>query len=607
MRKLFTFLCAALMSVGMFAATVVTITDSDFPASESSFTKDGVTVSAYAIDGMQGNISGPGSFSTTLGNFTKIEVFAPAVSIGGDGWVSVGGDGWSGSTWIGNAASVSFSGNIEGMGLGATLVFTIEPAVPENSCGDGLTWELNAGVLTISYDGVGTGAMDDYLYFEDPAPWDSSKESITSVIISNGVTRIGYYAFAGCTSLTTVTIPNSVTCIGYSAFYNCSSLTSVTIPNSVTSIEIGAFSGCSSLTSVTIGNSVTSIGNGAFQSCSGITSITIPSSVTSIGERAFAKCSNLETVTILADSLESYGTYAFDYTAAALKIYVPAGSVDTYKAGWSAYADKIFAIPAAPKYYIVGNMTDWAVSADYEMTPNNVRVDTDEEYKYDITLTTASQFKVVKVDGETQTWYPDGMGNNYGEHGEIERDGDYTIYFRPALDGNEDWFYGCIMAIRHATPERVVVGALFPANGKPTEGVKIFGSFSEEEFDMTLITETGGYIHSEIMAADQDEFMFRDAADEENVLVVRNAEGQWEDAVFTFDEEWEEDTYKGAPVKMIDMDLSDNSKYAWANAIPEGLDEVLSEKAACTKVMLNGKLYIIRDGKYYTVLGQPVR
>lgn len=276
---------------------------------------------------------------------------------------------------------------------------------------------------------------------------------------------------------------------------------------------------------------------------------------------------------------------------------------------WSEVAEVTFTKVPAPeaKYYIVGDMTNWVVSVDYEMTPSNVRVDEVEEYKFEITLTTANQFKVVKVDGETQTWYPDGMGNAYGENGEIKRDGDYTIYFRPALDGDEDWFYNCIMAIRHATPERVVVGVLFPANGKPTEGVKIFGSFSEEEFDMTLITETGAYIHTEIMAADQDEFMFRDAADEENVLMERNAAGQWEEAVFTFDEEWEQDTWKDEPVKLIDMDLSDNSKYAWANAIPEGLEEVLTEKAESRKIMIDGMLYIVRDGKLFNLTGAQVK
>ena len=126
MRKLFLFLCAALMSVGMYATTVVTITDSDFPASEKSFTKDGVTVSAYAIDGMQGNISGPGSFSTTLGNFTKIEVSAASISVSGEGW---SGDSER-QTWTGNASSVSFIGDINGYEEGTTLKFTIEESAP---------------------------------------------------------------------------------------------------------------------------------------------------------------------------------------------------------------------------------------------------------------------------------------------------------------------------------------------------------------------------------------------------------------------------------------------------------------------------------------------
>ena len=59
--------------------------------------------------------------------------------------------------------------------------------------------------------------------------------------IPNGVTYIGYYAFAGCTSLSPVTIPNGVTHIGDSAFYNCTSLASVTIPNSVTWINLQAY------------------------------------------------------------------------------------------------------------------------------------------------------------------------------------------------------------------------------------------------------------------------------------------------------------------------------------------------------------------------------
>ena len=110
----------------MFAATVVTITDSDFPAWGDSFTKDGVTVSAEMIDGIYGNISGPGSFSTTLGNFTKIEVNAMDVNISGEGWSG----NWEKMTWTGNASSVSFTGDINGEEEGVTLKFTIEESAP---------------------------------------------------------------------------------------------------------------------------------------------------------------------------------------------------------------------------------------------------------------------------------------------------------------------------------------------------------------------------------------------------------------------------------------------------------------------------------------------
>ncbi len=54
-----------------------------------------------------------------------------------------------------------------------------------------------------------------------------SSESLKSVIITNGITRIDWFAFDGCTSLEAVTIPSSVNSIGYSAF--ASAPTSLTI------------------------------------------------------------------------------------------------------------------------------------------------------------------------------------------------------------------------------------------------------------------------------------------------------------------------------------------------------------------------------------------
>ena len=96
---------------------------------------------------------------------------------------------------------------------------------------------------------------------------------------------------------------------------------------------------------------------------------------------------------------------------------------------------------APVKYYVVGNMTEWGVVEDNRMTLNLAADAT--EYMFTMDLTTSSEFKVVK-DGESQTWYPGGTGNNYGQNGEITEDGKYTIYFRPNADGGEDWFNGVI-------------------------------------------------------------------------------------------------------------------------------------------------------------------
>ena len=161
-----------------------------------------------------------------------------------------------------------------------------------------LTWKLDAdGTLTIS----GTGTMKDYDYNNNPSPANQKKGSVKKVVIKDGVTSIGNFAFYNCTSLTSITIPDSVTSIELAAFNNCNNLTSITIPDSVTSIGDSAFELCNKLSSITLSNNITSIGNWAFHGCS-LTSITIPDSVTSIGAMAFYSCSNLQTISLSCKS-----------------------------------------------------------------------------------------------------------------------------------------------------------------------------------------------------------------------------------------------------------------------------------------------------------------
>lgn len=222
-------------------------------------------------------------------------------------------------------------------------------AIAETSgtCGDNVIWTLDDnGTLTIS----GTGDMKDYTF---SSPF-SNNSNIKSVIIENGITSIGDYAFNGCSGITNVEIPDSVTSIGSCAFSACSGLTNITLGNGLTSVGEHAFSGCNNLDSVyitdlvaylninfhndsnewavdsnpmyyakklylnnqritgtlIIPSGVNQIPHNAFKGCDSITSITIPDSVTSIGNHAFYKCTGLTNVTI-PDNVTSIGRYAF--------------------------------------------------------------------------------------------------------------------------------------------------------------------------------------------------------------------------------------------------------------------------------------------------------
>ena len=172
---------------------------------------------------------------------------------------------------------------------------------------------VNATVATgHTFDTTGTHTVKytfkDKTWISNYAFWTCY--SLTSVVIPNSVTNIGYNAFYGCSGLTSVTIPSSVTSIGSDAFNNCSGLTSVVIPDSVTTIGDYAFYQCTSLTSVTIPDNVTSIGNWAFNNCSGLTSVTIGSGVTSIGGSAFNNCSGLTSI-VIPNSVTSIANNAF--------------------------------------------------------------------------------------------------------------------------------------------------------------------------------------------------------------------------------------------------------------------------------------------------------
>ena len=90
------------------------------------------------------------------------------------------------------------------------------------------------------------------------------------------------------------------------------------------------------------------------------------------------------------------------------------------------------ACPAPPIYYLVGTMTEWATEPDYLFAENPEQ---EGEYFLTTTLAEGDGIKVVGIQEQKETYYPDGFGNEYIV--DAAHAGAKTVYFRPA--GNPDW------------------------------------------------------------------------------------------------------------------------------------------------------------------------
>ena len=228
-----------------------------------------------------------------------------------------------------NAADVIYSGNCGANGN--NVQYTID----------------SEGVLTI----FGEGEMKNVDYWRN-APFKNYASQIKHIVIEEGVTNIGGYAFYDLSSCEDIVIPKSVVaCGGYNSFNYCSSLTEVYYSGTtddwiesgiygfykpynlyfesesgyslvtnlndvsrVNTIKARAFYKCRSLTEVTIPDGVVSIEDYAFYLCSNVNSITIPSSVKSIGVESFSGCSLVQNIQ-LPTGVEKIGDQCFAGTS----------------------------------------------------------------------------------------------------------------------------------------------------------------------------------------------------------------------------------------------------------------------------------------------------
>ncbi len=209
MRKIFTFLCAALMSVGMYAATTVTWNSSTLSSIQiydggQSFTKDGVTLTALAgmIDGEFGEWMGMSNdasfkFSTSLGNFSKIEITGNINALGGSGWTQTS----PGAVWTGEANETTCGTYFVNV---SQIVFTIaDPTVAVT----GVTLNQNEAQMTVGGETLTlTATVNPDNATDQSVSWSTSDANVATV--DNGVVTA---VAAGTATITVTTTDGSFT------------------------------------------------------------------------------------------------------------------------------------------------------------------------------------------------------------------------------------------------------------------------------------------------------------------------------------------------------------------------------------------------------------
>jgi hypothetical protein len=210
-------------------------------------------------------------------------------------------------------------------------------------------------------------------------------ENLVSVILPNGLKRIGDHAFDNCTGLISMELPDGVQIIGDRAYSGCANLVSINIPKSVSYVGIGTFFGCYKLTELHVAdgnaryisysgilfdrvdktllkylptkkiesdfhtpNGVVHIGNYAFDGCKGLVSVFVNEGCTDLGERSFVGCEDLKSI-ILPSTLNNITYNAFEGCGSMIEIEVNASNQKYSSLDGVLYSKKMDTVEIFPK------------------------------------------------------------------------------------------------------------------------------------------------------------------------------------------------------------------------------------------------------------------
>jgi len=238
---------------------------------------------------------------------------------------------------------------------------------------DTITWTIGRdSTLTLS----GKGDMPDYTQYPATMPWVFGHMFITRIVIGEGISSVGEYAFQGADKVVEVNFPSTLKAIGDGSFYHGEALRQIAIPDSVKTIGSRAFSDCYELDSIQFGNGLQEIGMSAFYQCAlrylrlpeslktieyqgfycndSLLYFSVPKGMTDIGERAFLGCENVTLVECYAED-NPFG-YMSVYCPKAI-LYVPKGCKENYKYVKKDFSEiREFGEVVVPKQYVINGV-----------------------------------------------------------------------------------------------------------------------------------------------------------------------------------------------------------------------------------------------------------
>jgi hypothetical protein len=384
--------------------------------------------------------------------------------------------------------------------------------------------------------------------------WDAETKTLT-VNSSPGVS-----AYASQSEIEHLIVGDDVISVGNYAFQYCSNLVSVTFGSSIVQVCNYSFDG-TALTSVEMPDNIRRIGYMAFNDCVDLVTVTVGTGMANIDGSAFKNCSNLVSLTCKAVTPPNLSTGAFTGASSLAHIYVPAESVDAYKGAnkWKDYASIIEAIPGGDDPELV------AEYAEIIFIEPIAAADLAADATFGLLGT---DFSVTITDTDDKL----SIDENHCRFGSEE---DYKMYdFRLKTGGKSS--------------SKNFITLNIPAAGKIRLAVR---SGSNGATDRNLVITQG---EKELYNAVIQESMATEVT-----------EGETQVKVYPYVE-----VAVAAGTVLVTYPVGSLNFYSFGfmeDSTPTGVDEIANGKSQTIKVIRDGQLLIIRDGKTYNVVGTVVR